>query len=126
MLRLRARRRRQVEQPRLHRDDVLQALDVPSRDREHPDLDAPLERIGREPRPPTGKTQRVQQRAGQDRVGQRVGRRLEARAVAIERARSSCHSASGAAASSGVISFISFVARSCRIASSAWPDRRIL
>ena len=33
----------------------------------------------------TGKPERMQQRAGQDGVGQRVGRRLEARAVAIQR-----------------------------------------
>ena len=82
---LRARRRLELEQPRLHRHDVLQALDVAPRDRQHPDLDAPLERICREARPTTGKPQRMQQRAGQDGVGQRVGRRLESRAIAIQR-----------------------------------------
>ncbi len=82
---LRARRRLEVEQPWLHRHDVLQALDVASRDRQHAELDPALERICRETRPTTGKAQRVEQRAGEDGVGQRVGRRLESRAVAIQR-----------------------------------------
>ena len=48
---LRARRRAELDQPGLHRHDVLQALDVAPRNRQHPDLDPPLERICREARP---------------------------------------------------------------------------
>ena len=67
-----AGRRVDLEEPRLHRHDVLQSFDVAPGDREHPDLDAPLERVSREKRTTTGKTQRLEQRANKDGVRQRV------------------------------------------------------
>ena len=80
-----AERRLDVEQPRQQREDLLQALDVAARDRQQAELDAPLQRIGVEAGPRADQAERMQQRAGEDRVGQRVGRGVEPLAVAIDR-----------------------------------------
>ena len=85
-------------------------------DRQHADLDPPLERIRGEARAGASPGRAA---AAACRRGSRWSAspaptgsaRGSDRGAAIER-----HSASGATASSGVISFISFVARSCRIA----------
>ena len=74
-----------VEQPVLQAENLLQPLDVAPRDRQQAELDAALERIGREALPAADQAERLQQRAGEDRVGQRVGRAFELRAIAIER-----------------------------------------
>ena len=66
------------------RHDLLQPFDVAPGDRQHAELDAALERIGGEALP-ANQAQRVEQRAGEDRVGQRVRRRGEPGAIAIER-----------------------------------------
>ena len=58
---LRAMRRLGVEQPRLQREDLLQAFDVAPGDREQAELDAPLERICREALPASGQAERLQQ-----------------------------------------------------------------
>ena len=78
-----ALRRLQVEQARLQRDDLLQPLDVAPRDRQHAELDPALERVGRKAAP-ADQAERVEQRAGQYRVGQRLRRAFEPRAVAVD------------------------------------------
>ena len=72
------------------------------------------------------KTERHQQRADEDGVGQRVGRRGETRAVAIERAPSTPRAPARRPSSSGVIACSSLVCFSMPRLFSADPERRIL
>ena len=60
---LRAERRAQIQKPRLHREDLVEALHVAAWDRQHAQLDAPLERIRREAPLRPGQAERLQQRA---------------------------------------------------------------
>ncbi len=52
---------------------------------QQPEIDAAFERVGGKPLPAADQAERLEQRAGQDRVGERFGRPLEVGAVAIER-----------------------------------------
>ena len=74
-----------IEKLGLQREHLMQPFDVSPRDREQAQFDAPLERIGCEPLPPGHESHRYEERAGQDGVGQGIGRVVEASAVAIER-----------------------------------------
>ena len=114
-----------VDQTLLQGEDLLQPLDVAACNRQQAELDPPLERIGGEALTPADEAERLEQRAGEDGVGQRVGRAPKLRAVRSSD-ESSATGESGAPSSSGVISFSSPVACSWRNASSAWPERRIL
>ena len=66
----------QIHQPRLHREDLVQPLDVAARHRQDAEIDPALERIRREA-PAAHQPERREQRAHEDRIGQRVGRRGE-------------------------------------------------
>ena len=87
-----ARRCVDVDQPRLQREDLLQSLDVAAGNRQQPEFHPPFERIGREALTPADEAERLEQRAGEDRVGQRVGRIHEAGAITVERGHGSCES----------------------------------
>src|SRR4029453_2778113 len=76
-------RRAQVVQPRLEGEDLVEPLHVPPRDRQDAQLDLALQRIGRVASLGSRKAERHEQGADEDRVGQRVGRRLEPAAVVV-------------------------------------------
>ncbi len=82
---LRAHRRLDVEHARDHREDLLKAFDVAARNRQQSQLEFPLHRVRVEARSRSDDPHRMQQRPGEDRVGERVGRRVELGAVSIDR-----------------------------------------
>src|ERR687897_2259109 len=70
---LRARGRVDFRQPLLDRQDLVQPFDVPPRDRQQPQLDPALERIGGETGAAADEAEGEEQRAREDRVRQGVG-----------------------------------------------------
>src|SRR5215203_7424111 len=79
-----AERRLDLDQPVLQAEDLLQALDVAAGNRQQPELEAALQRIRGEALPPPDQAERLQHRAGQNRVGERVRRAFESRPVSVE------------------------------------------
>ena len=69
---LRAIRSLDVEQPLLQHQYLLQAFDVAPGDWEQAELDAAFERISREALTAPDQPERLQQRAGEDGIGQRI------------------------------------------------------
>ena len=122
-----ARRRGAVEQPRLQRRIWCSRSTSRRGDRQDAQLDAALERIGREAR---GAPTQAERRAAACRRGSRwsamSGAAAKRCAVAIERARSIATALGRGGQLRRDLLAAARCSRSCRIASSAWPERRIL
>jgi len=75
----------QIQQPVLQRNHLVQPFDIAPGDRQESQLDASFERIGRKPLPTADESHRKEQRAGEDRIRQRVGRIMKSSTIPIER-----------------------------------------
>ena len=81
---LRALWRLDIEEPWLHRQDLVKALDVTAGDRQNAELHPAFQGVCRETLPASHQTYGVKERARENGGGQRFGRRFKLRPVAIQ------------------------------------------
>ena len=135
----RARREVGVHEPALQRQDLPKPLDIARAQRQHAERQSRLTATGATParrRSTSGGVGRAaphvvahrhEQRSEQDRIGERLGQRLEAGAVGVDaRPATSRDSSPACDCSSGAIGSSSLWPASIRNAFSAAPDRSSL